>query len=58
MPQQLWDTTMIPETRTLIQITLDDAESASEMLAVCMGENVKPRRDFIIENALSADFSL
>jgi DNA gyrase subunit B len=51
---QLWETTMNPESRTLIQITIDDAEAANEAVSLCMGEDVSPRRDYIIDNALSA----
>jgi DNA gyrase subunit B len=53
-PEQLWDTTMNPETRSLIQITIEDAEMAEEIVSICMSENVEPRRDFIVNNALNA----
>lgn len=52
--QQLWETTMDPEVRTLKQITMDDAEMAEQVITICMGEDVKPRKDFIVENALEA----
>jgi len=49
--EQLWDTTMNPETRTLLQVTLDDGEEADEIFKILMGTEVEPRRQFIQENA-------
>ncbi|MBM6544981.1 DNA topoisomerase (ATP-hydrolyzing) subunit B [Janibacter sp. YIM B02568] len=54
--QELWETTMDPDTRTLLQITLDDAAAADEMFSILMGEDVESRRSFIQKNARDVRF--
>ena len=50
-PEQLWETTLNPETRILKQITIEDAILADEVFSTLMGDEVQPRKEFIVKNS-------
>ena len=55
-PEQLWETTMNPDNRLLLKVNIDDLAEADDTFSVLMGTDVEPRRDFITENAIYADY--
>jgi DNA gyrase subunit B len=55
-PRQLWDTTMNPETRSLLKVKLEDVVKADRIFSILMGEEVEPRRDFIEKHALEVKY--
>ena len=53
-PQQLWETTMDPKKRTLLQVSIEDSVQADEIFTILMGDQVEPRKEFITKHALEA----
>ena len=56
-PEQLWETTMNPETRTIVKVEMEDAMRADEIITILMGDKVGPRKEFIEKNAKFLDVS-
>ena len=57
-PEQLWETTMNPDNRVIVQISIEDAEKADEAFTILMGDKVEPRRQFIEKNAEYANLDV
>ena len=56
IPEQLWETTMEPETRTLLQVSIEDAAAAELAVSELMGDQVEPRKEFIQKHARDVRF--
>jgi DNA gyrase subunit B len=52
-PDQLWETTLDPDARSLLQVEINETDEANDIFSKLMGDVVEPRRNFIVENALS-----
>lgn len=56
--EQLWETTLNPDNRSLKQVSIEDAKAASDLISLLMGSQVEPRKNYIFENAVYANLDI